>query len=116
MQPSFMESYSRTVMESWLAGRPVLVRAGSAVVEWHCSRCDGGRPFGTSEELEKRLADLLADPKAANRMGARGHAYVMENYQWPTVLDRIEADLESLGKPWDRPPHSCLLYTSLEQR
>jgi glycosyltransferase involved in cell wall biosynthesis len=106
MQPSFMESYSRTVMESWLAGRPVLVRAGSAVVEWHCSRCDGGRPFGTSEELEERLADLLADPKAANRMGARGHAYVMENYQWPTVLDRIEADLESLGKPWDRPLHS----------
>jgi hypothetical protein len=30
----------------------------------------------------------------------------MENYQWPQVLDRIEADLKSLGKPWDRPPHS----------
>jgi glycosyltransferase involved in cell wall biosynthesis len=52
------------------------------------------------------LGTLLADPKAANRMGERGHAYVMENYQWPQVLDRIEADLESLGKPWDRPPHS----------
>jgi glycosyltransferase involved in cell wall biosynthesis len=84
----------------------VLVRTGSEVVEWHCSRCDGGRSFGTSEELEKLLGTLLADPKAANRMGARGHAYVMENYQWPQVLDRIEADLESLGRPWDRPLHS----------
>ena len=26
VQPSLMESYSRTSMESWLAGRPVLVR------------------------------------------------------------------------------------------
>ncbi|MGH9105405.1 MAG: glycosyltransferase, partial [Acidimicrobiales bacterium] len=35
VQPSRMESFSRTVMEAWLAGTPVIARAGSEVVEWH---------------------------------------------------------------------------------
>jgi len=98
VQPSLMESYSRTTMESWLAGRPVLVRHGSAVVEWHCSRCDGGLVFANSLELGKYFARFLSDPAVANEMGERGRAYVMENYQWPQVLDRMERDLMSFVK------------------
>ena len=93
VQPSLMESYSRTSMESWLAGRPVLVRAGSAVVEWHCSRSGGGRVFSSSDELGELLAAFLSDPAGAREMGERGRSYVMNNYQWQQVLDRIEADL-----------------------
>jgi glycosyltransferase involved in cell wall biosynthesis len=98
VQPSLMESYSRTCMESWLAGRPVLVRAGSAVVEWHCTRSGGGRVFSTSDELGQQLATFVSTPSAANDMGERGRSYVMSNYQWPQVLDRIEADLASLSR------------------
>ena len=98
VQPSLMESYSRTSMESWLAGRPVLVRRGSAVVEWHCSRCDGGLAFANSLELGKHLTRFEASPKATDEMGRRGRAYVMENYQWSHVLDRMEHDIMRFAK------------------
>jgi glycosyltransferase involved in cell wall biosynthesis len=96
VQPSLMESYSRTTMEAWLAGTPVLTRKGSAVVGWHCSRSGGGFTFSGSRELGERLSALLASPKMAAEMGAKGRAYVLENYQWPHVLDLIEADLVSI--------------------
>jgi hypothetical protein len=38
----------------------------------------------------------MADTARAREMGERGRAYVLENYQWPHVLDLIEADLFSL--------------------
>ncbi|HUB71999.1 MAG TPA: glycosyltransferase family 4 protein [Acidimicrobiales bacterium] len=96
VQPSLMESYSRTVMESWLAGTPVLARKGSAVVEWHCARSGGGSNFSGSRDLTKSVANLLASPDLATEMGERGRSYVLDNYQWPHVLDLIEADLELL--------------------
>lgn len=95
-QPSLMESYSRTVMESWLAGRPVLVRSGSEVVEWHCERSEGGLPFAGPRELGERLKRFLENAAETNEMGQRGRAYVLANYQWPDVLERMEADILSL--------------------
>lgn len=96
VQPSLMESYSRTTMEAWLAGTPVLARKGSAVVEWHCSRSKGGMNFSGSRDLAERLAKLLSRPEVVAEMGALGREYVLENYQWGHVLDLIEADLVSL--------------------
>jgi glycosyltransferase involved in cell wall biosynthesis len=98
VQPSLMESYSRTLMESWLAGRPVLVRKGSTVVEWHCSRSGGGLVFGGARELARHVEGLLSEPARADEMGERGREYVMDNYQWPHVLDLIEADLEAMRR------------------
>jgi glycosyltransferase involved in cell wall biosynthesis len=94
IQPSLMESYSRTVMEAWLASTPVLVRRGSSVVEWHRSRCDGGFVFSDGPELAAFLDQMAADPEQAAAMGQRGRSYVLENYRWPQVLDRVEADLD----------------------
>ncbi|HTW07564.1 MAG TPA: glycosyltransferase family 4 protein [Acidimicrobiales bacterium] len=96
IQPSLMESYSRTTMEAWLAGTPVLARKGSAVVEWHCRRSQGGFNFSGSRDLGERLEVLTGQPEVAAQMAARGRAYVLEHYQWPHVLDLIEADLESI--------------------
>jgi glycosyltransferase involved in cell wall biosynthesis len=74
----------------------VLARKGSTVVEWHCARSGGGTAFGTPRELAGHVERLLADTARATEMGERGRAYVLENYQWPHVLDLIEADLFSL--------------------
>jgi len=96
VQPSLMESYSRTVMEAWLAGTPVLARKGSTVVEWHISNCGGGYSFSSSRELTALLDKLLSSPEHASELGAKGRAYVLDNYQWPRVLDALEADLLAL--------------------
>jgi len=93
-QPSRMESFSRSVMESWLAGTPVLAIAQSEVVAWHCERSGGGITFSDEFDLASALRWLATSPDAAAAMAERGRRYVLDNYQWSVVLDRIEADLE----------------------
>jgi glycosyltransferase involved in cell wall biosynthesis len=94
IQPSRMESFSRTIMESWLAGTPVLALAQSEVVAWHCERSGGGLLFSDREEFAKCASYLRDDPSSARVLAERGRQYVVEHYSWDAVLDRMEADLK----------------------
>jgi len=89
-QPSVNESFSITVMESWLAARPVLVHSQCAVTRGHVHRCKGGLWFGTYEEFTGALEWLRANPGLATRMGQNGREYVLRNYSWETVVARFE--------------------------
>jgi hypothetical protein len=97
VQPSRMESFSLTIMESWLAGTPVLAVAQSEVVAWHCGRSRGGLLFTGASDLADRLRFLIDSPDEAAAMAERGRRYVLEQYTWPVVLDRMEADLKSIA-------------------
>ena len=90
VQTSRYEAFSRTVMEAWLAGTPVIANRGSDVVTWHCERSGAGLLYADLDELEECLAFVAEAPDAADALGRRGRPYVLENYQWPGVLDRIE--------------------------
>lgn len=96
VQPSPNESFSRTVMEAWLAGTPVIAAAAGAVVRWHCERSGAGVVYHDDAELAQCLA--LADdaPDRLRALAARGRDYVLEHYTWPSVLDRMEEALEAL--------------------
>lgn len=94
LQPSIMESFSRTIMEAWLAGTLVVANAGSAVVSWHCDRSGAGLLYRDEFELEEILHFVEANAKLADEIAAAGRSYVLENYTWPKALDRIEAVLE----------------------
>jgi len=96
VQPSTNESFSRTIMESWLAGTPVLAAAGSEVLKWHCDRSGGGLTFADEFELAQCLSFLAAAPDQAARLAKAGREYVLANYQWDVVLDAMEAGLEDL--------------------
>ena len=95
LQPSRFESFSRTIMEAWLAGTPVIGNAASAVVRWHCDRSGAGLVYDDDAELEECLRFLADAPEAANAMAAAGRAYVLEHYQWDAVLDRVEGRIEA---------------------
>lgn len=97
VQPSRLESFSRTIMEAWLAGTPVLARADGEVVAWHCRRSGGGLLFSDSAELAAAVAQLEDTPDQARSMAERGRAYVLDNYSWDSVLDRVEAALGELA-------------------
>ncbi len=105
VQPSRMESFSRTVMEAWLAGTPVLAAAGSEVVEWHCEQSGGGLVFSDAAGLAEALRTVGSRPEQAAAMAERGRRYVLENYTWDAVLDRMEHDLVAVaeGRPPDAP-------------
>jgi glycosyltransferase involved in cell wall biosynthesis len=97
LQPSPNESFSRTVMEAWLAGTPVVAAAAGEVVAWHCERSGGGLLYGDELELAGCLRALAEDPGSAEALGARGRRYALEHGTWPAVLDRMEEALAAFG-------------------
>jgi glycosyltransferase involved in cell wall biosynthesis len=97
LQPSAMESFSRTVMEAWLAGTPVIANGASAVVAWHCERSGAGITYDDDTELEQCLRFVAEAPDDAVALAAGGRPYVLDNYTWPVTLDRMESALEAMA-------------------
>ncbi len=95
-QPSLMESFSLVIMESWLAGRPVMVHGGCAVTREHALRSGGGLPFSDYPHFAEGLELLLGRPEQAAAMGAAGRRYVLDNYSWPVVTGRFAELIERL--------------------
>jgi glycosyltransferase involved in cell wall biosynthesis len=95
VQTSRVESFSRTIMESWLAGTPVIASRRSEVVAWHCRRSGGGLMFSDGAELAEQLRLVAENSEMASDLAAAGRRYVIENYTWPPVLDRMEASLQA---------------------
>ncbi len=93
-QPSVNESLSITIMESWLAGVPVLVNASCAVTQFHCQKSNGGLYFDTYFEFEECINFFLNNPDARLKMGINGKKYVKENYSWEKVIERFKNALE----------------------
>lgn len=94
LQPSALESFSRTVMEAWLAGTPVIANGAGAVVRWHIERAGAGLTYDDDAELEQALRFVAEAPDAAAALAAPGRAYVLDHYTWPATLDRMEASLD----------------------
>ncbi|NMH97412.1 glycosyltransferase family 4 protein [Pseudonocardia acidicola] len=94
LQPSRYEAFSRTMMEAWLAGTPVVADAGSAVTAWHCRRSGAGLLYSDVHEFGQCLQFLADAPEAAARLAEGGREYVLADYRWDAVLDRVEACLD----------------------
>lgn len=89
-QPSLNESFSLTIMESWLAGRPVLVHGECAVTRGHVQRSRGGLWFHTYEEFAGAIEWFRNNTALSSRMGCNGRQYVLNNYTWSVVVQRFE--------------------------
>ncbi len=96
LQPSHNESFSRTIMDAWLAGTLVIANGRSDVVGWHCERSGAGIVYRDELELAECLRFVADAPEAAASIAARGREYVLSNYTWPRVLDAMESSLEAL--------------------
>lgn len=94
LQPSALESFSRTTMEAWLAGTPVIANGAGDVVRWHIERSGAGLLYDDDAELEQCLRMVAEAPDLAAALAGPGRAYVLENYTWPVTLDRMEATLD----------------------
>ncbi|MEI8351686.1 MAG: glycosyltransferase family 4 protein, partial [bacterium] len=91
--PSANESFSIVILESWLAGTPVLVHAAGEVMPFHCRKSNGGLWFRNYPEFEESLMLLAANPILRSAMGQAGGRYVRKNYSWPVVRARLLAAL-----------------------
>jgi glycosyltransferase involved in cell wall biosynthesis len=87
--PSVNESLSIVLLESWLAGRPALVHARSAVMQDQCRRSGAGLWFQTYPEFEEELTLLLGDAGLSRAMGAAGRSFVRREYAWEAITARL---------------------------
>ncbi len=94
VQPSKLESFSRTVMEAWLAGTLVIANRGSEVVAWHVERSKAGLLYDEVAELVEALRFVADEPQLAAELAAPGARYVQENYDADTVLNRVESRID----------------------
>lgn len=97
--PSVNESLGIVILESWLAGTPVIVHAGSAVLQHHCRNSNGGLWFRTYPEFEESLLLLLDNRKLHDAMGAAGREYVRRDYCWQRVGRKLMDALGIRGIP-----------------
>jgi glycosyltransferase involved in cell wall biosynthesis len=93
--PSSNESLGIVALESWLAGTPALVNAGSVVLVDHCRRSRGGLWFGNYPEFEEALLRLMDDEPLRRALGAAGRAYVLAEYSWKRILPRLAEALDA---------------------
>jgi glycosyltransferase involved in cell wall biosynthesis len=94
-QPSFFESFSMVVTETFAHRRPALVQGRCEVLRGHARRSGAAIPYEGFAEFEAAVDLLVRDPALADRMGRAGRAYVEREYTWDVVLDRYEALLQA---------------------
>jgi glycosyltransferase involved in cell wall biosynthesis len=93
------ESFSIVIMESWLAGVPVLVHGNCDVTRYHVLRSDGGLYYVGFEEFAGAIDWLMEHPVERERMGQLGRAYVLKEYNWDAVLARLREALRVWQSP-----------------
>ncbi len=89
--PSKLESFSIVIMESWLAGVPVLVHGDCDVTRYHAIKSNGGLYFSTADEFAGAVDWFLENPGGRAQMGQLGREYVLREYNWQAVLGRFRA-------------------------
>jgi len=97
-QPSLLESFSLVIMESWLAGVPVMVHGNCSVTRYHVLQSNGGLYFRSAAEFAGVLDWFLEHPRERQQMGAMGRAYVHREFNWLAVLDRFRQAVDLWGR------------------
>jgi glycosyltransferase involved in cell wall biosynthesis len=95
--PSTMESFSIVMMESWLAGRPVIVNQQCAVTTSFCLESNGGLFFSDYVEFREILLTLNDDPELCAALGSNGRQYVLSHFHPRAVAYRYLEAITSLG-------------------
>jgi glycosyltransferase involved in cell wall biosynthesis len=94
-QPSYFESFSIVLCESWVQRRPAIVQGRSPVLTGQARRSGGALPFVGYAEFEAAVDLLLQNPGLADELGASGRRYVEDRYRWDVVMDRVEETIET---------------------
>lgn len=94
VQPSPNESFSRVMMEAWLAGRPVAVNARCLATAKAVELSGGGWQAETERDWAALFCELERLPeREAARLGEAGRGYAREVADWDRVIDRCERAL-----------------------
>jgi glycosyltransferase involved in cell wall biosynthesis len=100
VHPSYFESFSMILTETWALSRPALVQGRCAVLAGQVSRSGGGISYRGYAEFEAAVDLLLENRDLGEQLGRLGRSYVERTYEWDKVLSRYEevlAESEAIG-------------------
>lgn len=89
-QPSFYESFSIVIMESWLYKTPVIVNGKCEVTKNFCIESKGGLYFNNYYEFEEIIKLMIADSRLYDCMVTNGYNYVAVNFMKEVVIDKYK--------------------------
>jgi len=92
---SVNESLGIVNLEAWLARTPSLVHAKGVVLQDQCQRSNGGLWFRHYPDFEECLTRLLDEPELRNQLAESGRAFVLRQYSWSAVENRLLAALDA---------------------
>ena len=94
VNPSYFESFSRTLTEAWSMSRPALVQGYCEVMVGQARRSGGAIAYRGFAEWEAAVELLMQRPGLGDELGRRGRRYVEANYRWDDVITRYERLLQ----------------------
>lgn len=86
--PSYFESFSIVIMESWLVKRPVLVAEQCKVTTNFCLETNGGLYFDSLPVFCACLDYFLEHKDDAMQMGINGYNYVKNNFVEESIAEK----------------------------
>lgn len=96
INPSNGESLSLILLEAMNQGKPMLVNGRCKVLKEHCYRSNGAAVYYKNKmNFNRRLRKMEKSEMLRNEMGEKGKRYVMNNYSWDIILNRITNVIES---------------------
>lgn len=96
LNPSAYESFSISIMESWLHEKPVLVNGKSSVMKGHCIRSQGGLYYSDKVSFQRMLDFLLENPLISNQLGKNGRKYVLSNFTESIIQTKLNQMVSTL--------------------
>ena len=103
--PSRYESLSRTALETWALGKPVLANAESDVLRGQCVRSNGGLCYRNAAEFSAMLQALEQNRWLSGTLGKSGRQYFRDHYDWRVIERKYHELLQQLQK---NPPKTAI--------
>jgi len=96
--PSRYESLSRTALEAWALGKPVLASAKSEVLRGQCLRSNGGLCYQNADEFSGMLQAIEKNRWLSSTLGKSGRQYFRDHFDWRVVERKYHEILLQLKK------------------
>jgi len=83
--PSPFQNFSRTALEAWTLGKPVLANGESNALTGQCVRSNGGLCYRNEHEFIGMLQALEQNRWLNAALGRNGRQYVRDQYDWRVI-------------------------------
>src|SRR4030095_11704712 len=107
--PSFFEGFGFPASEAMACGLPVVANAAGALPEVVGTDGSAGRlvPARNPQAMAAAIADVLAEPERAARMGRAARRRVEKSFRWSDAAERLITVFEETRRAAHRRPRAA---------